>query len=157
MARCDASVLWLVRGFKDITASCTGRPSPTSRSSDRCLSPAQMALLVGAGSDQILEQVRNDRRDWCGQAELPRCSSHGLRKAGGVMLEHGAASLQLQASFGWLSSQLALDTLRYYPAKAGHVSPWNVGPRTQALAVSAAIRVEIVKANENAISACTEW
>jgi integrase len=41
-------------------------------------------------------------RKWCDQAGLPECTSHGLRKAGAVILaEAGATDLQLMSVFGW--------------------------------------------------------
>lgn len=47
-------------------------------------------------------------RTWCDQAELPQCSAHGLRKAGAVIAaENGATSAQLQAVFGWTTSEQA--------------------------------------------------
>lgn len=47
-------------------------------------------------------------RDWCDEAELPHCSSHGIRKADAVIAaENGATSAQLQAMFGWTNSRQA--------------------------------------------------
>ena len=41
-------------------------------------------------------------RKWCDQAGLPECTSHGLRKAGAVILaEAGATDLQLTSVLGW--------------------------------------------------------
>lgn len=43
-------------------------------------------------------------RQWCDQAELPDCSSHGLRKASAaIAAENGATAHQLMAIFGWLA------------------------------------------------------
>jgi site-specific recombinase XerD len=43
-------------------------------------------------------------RDRCNEAGLPRCSAHGLRKAGAVRAaENGATAHELMAVFGWLS------------------------------------------------------
>ena len=57
----------------------------------------------------------NKFRDWCDQANLSRCSAHGLRKAGAtVAANNGATAHQLMAIFGW-------DTLKEaekYTAKA---------------------------------------
>jgi hypothetical protein len=45
-------------------------------------------------------------RKWCDDAKLPHCSAHGLRKAGAVIAaENGATSAQLQAVFGWTTSE----------------------------------------------------
>jgi integrase len=46
----------------------------------------------------------NKMRDWCNQAGLPQCSSHGLRKAGAaIAAERGATVHQLMAIFGWIT------------------------------------------------------
>jgi integrase len=43
-------------------------------------------------------------REWCDQAGLPQCSSHGLRKsAAAIAAENGASAHQLMAIFGWLT------------------------------------------------------
>lgn len=44
----------------------------------------------------------------CDAADLPKCTAHGLRKAGATILaERGATDRQLMALFGWTSSQQA--------------------------------------------------
>ncbi len=44
----------------------------------------------------------NKMRDWCDQAELFHCSTHGLRKAGAtIAAENGATDEELMAIFGW--------------------------------------------------------
>jgi integrase len=44
----------------------------------------------------------------CNEAGLPRCSAHGLRKAGAtIAAERGATDRQLMAMFGWESSRQA--------------------------------------------------
>jgi integrase len=41
-------------------------------------------------------------REWCDQAELFHCSTHGLRKAGAtIAAENGATDEELMAIFGW--------------------------------------------------------
>lgn len=43
-------------------------------------------------------------RQWCNEAGLPECSSHGLRKAGAATAaENGATPHQLMSIFGWLT------------------------------------------------------
>jgi hypothetical protein len=43
-------------------------------------------------------------RQWCDEAGLPRCTIHGLRKAGAVRAaENGATAHQLMSIFGWLT------------------------------------------------------
>ena len=47
-------------------------------------------------------------RQWCNDADLPECSSHGLRKASATILaEAGATEHQLMAIFGWSDSKMA--------------------------------------------------
>lgn len=46
----------------------------------------------------------NKMRDWCDEAGLPHCTSHGLRKTGAaIAAENGATSHQLMSIFGWLT------------------------------------------------------
>lgn len=46
----------------------------------------------------------NKFREWCDEAGLPHCTSHGLRKAGAAMAaENGATAHQLMSIFGWLT------------------------------------------------------
>jgi integrase len=50
----------------------------------------------------------NKFREWCDQAGLRHCSSHGLRKAGAtIAADNGATSQQLMAIFGWSSLKMA--------------------------------------------------
>jgi len=50
----------------------------------------------------------NKMRQWCDDAGLPDCSSHGLRKASATILaEAGATEHQLMAIFGWSDSKMA--------------------------------------------------
>lgn len=50
----------------------------------------------------------NKMRQWCNDANLPECSSHGLRKASATILaEAGATEHQLMAIFGWSDSKMA--------------------------------------------------
>lgn len=69
----------------------------------------QMMFMAKANGEPYSENVLgNYMRKWCDQAGLPHCSSHGLRKAGAVIAaESGATSQQLQAIFGWTTSQQA--------------------------------------------------
>jgi integrase len=46
----------------------------------------------------------NRMKKWCLEADLPECSSHGLRKVGAtIAAENGATDHQLMAIFGWKS------------------------------------------------------
>lgn len=73
------------------------------------LPASQVAFMcTAAGKPHSSGTMGNYMREWCDQAELPHCSSHGLRKAGAVIAaENGATSAQLQALFGWTTSQQA--------------------------------------------------
>ena len=43
----------------------------------------------------------NTFKDWCREAELPQCTTHGLRKIGAVRAaEAGASEHELMAMFG---------------------------------------------------------
>ena len=46
----------------------------------------------------------NKMRQWCNEAGLPHCTSHGLRKSGAaIAAENGATSHELMSIFGWLT------------------------------------------------------
>jgi len=46
----------------------------------------------------------NKMRDWCDQAGLFHCSTHGLRKAGAaIAAENGATDEELMAIYGWVT------------------------------------------------------
>lgn len=46
----------------------------------------------------------NKMREWCDQAGLPQCTSHGLRKTGAaIAAENGATAHELMSIFGWLT------------------------------------------------------
>ncbi|WP_427351182.1 tyrosine-type recombinase/integrase [Erwinia amylovora] len=53
-----------------------------------------------------VNSLGNKMRDWCDQAGLPQCSTHGLRKAGAtIAAENGATDDELMAIFGWTTKQ----------------------------------------------------
>ncbi len=57
----------------------------------------------------------NAFKDWCMKAKLPKCTAHGLRKAGAVRAaEAGASEHELMAMFGWEDADMA----RVYTRKA---------------------------------------
>jgi integrase len=57
----------------------------------------------------------NAFRDWCLEAALPQCTSHGLRKISAVRAaEAGASEHELMAMFGWEDA----DQARIYTRKA---------------------------------------
>lgn len=69
----------------------------------------RMTFLCNAkGMPHSPAMLGNLMRKWCDEAKLPQCSAHGLRKAGAVIAaENGATSAQLQAVFGWSTSEQA--------------------------------------------------
>lgn len=54
----------------------------------------------------------NKMRDWCDEAQLFHCSTHGLRKAGAtIAAENGATDEELMAIYGWVTkAQTSLYT-----------------------------------------------
>jgi len=74
------------------------------------------AYLINAfGKPFVTAGLGNKMRDWCDEAKLPECSSHGLRKAAAVALaENGASAPALCAIFGWTN----LKTAQIYIEKA---------------------------------------
>ncbi|MCF6303284.1 MAG: tyrosine-type recombinase/integrase [Devosiaceae bacterium] len=52
-------------------------------------------------------------RKRCNEAGLPKCSAHGLRKAGAtIAAENGATDQQLMAMFGWTTSKQVVHYTR---------------------------------------------
>jgi integrase len=65
-------------------------------------------LVNDLGRAFTIKGLGNKMRDWCDAAELPHCSSHGLRKAASViMAENGATAPELCALFGWSKLETA--------------------------------------------------
>jgi len=98
------------------------RPGKTKKSSgvtvqipvlpelQKCLDaqPAkQMTYLVTEyGKPFSKDGLGNRMREWCDQAGLPQCSTHGLRKAGAtIAAENGATDDELMAIFGWTTKK----------------------------------------------------
>ncbi len=72
-------------------------------------------LLTSFGKPFVIGGLDNKMREWCDDADLPQCSSHGLRKAAAVALaESGASASELMAIFGWTN----LKTAQIYVEKA---------------------------------------
>jgi integrase len=67
----------------------------------------QMTYMVTEyGKPFSVNGLGNKMRDWCDEAGLFHCSSHGLRKAGATMAaENGATDDELMAIFGWTTKQ----------------------------------------------------
>lgn len=65
-------------------------------------------LVTSFGKPFVTAGLGNKMRDWCNEAKLPECSSHGLRKAAAVALaESGATAPELCAIFGWTNLRTA--------------------------------------------------
>lgn len=63
-------------------------------------------LATEFGKPFTVNGLGNKMRHWCDEAELPQCSTHGLRKAGAtIAAENGATDKELMAIFGWTTKQ----------------------------------------------------
>ena len=75
------------------------------------LPATQMVLLAheSPGKSYAVAALGNAFRRWCNQADLPpRCSAHGLRKAGARRLaEHGASEYEVMSFLGHASAKEA--------------------------------------------------
>ena len=70
-------------------------------------------LVTSFGKPFTANGFGNAMRQWCDQAGLPHCSSHGLRKAGAtIAAENGASDLQLMAIFGWTRAVQTVASFR---------------------------------------------
>jgi len=59
-------------------------------------------LITEFGKPFTTNGLGNKMRDWCDQAKLHHCTTHGLRKAGAtIAAENGATDEELMAIFGW--------------------------------------------------------
>ena len=82
---------------------------------DACPSTHLTFLVTERGQPFTSNGFGNKMKDWCKEAGLPHCSSHGLRKAGATLAaENGATERQLMAMFGWRTSKMA----EHYTRKA---------------------------------------
>jgi len=76
---------------------------------------AQAYVSSRHGRPYTIESFGNSFSKWCGEAGLPHCSCHGLRKAASVAYaESGATAPELMALFGWTN----LRTTQIYIEKA---------------------------------------
>ncbi|MBX9456159.1 MAG: tyrosine-type recombinase/integrase [Rhizobium sp.] len=63
-------------------------------------------LVTEFGKPFSVNGLGNKMREWCDDAGLPQCSTHGLRKAGAtIAAENGATDDELMAIFGWTTKQ----------------------------------------------------
>jgi integrase len=80
--------------------------APLAEAIDALPTTAMTFLCNAQGVPHSAAMLGQLMRKWCDDAELPHCSAHGLRKAGAVIAaENGATSAQLQAVFGWTTSE----------------------------------------------------
>jgi len=69
---------------------------------------ASTYITNARGKAFTIESFGNAFSRWCGEAGLPHCSSHGLRKAAAVAYaESGATAPELCAVFGWSNLKTA--------------------------------------------------
>jgi integrase len=70
-------------------------------------------LLTDYGKPFTANGFGNWFKKRCLEAQLPRCSAHGLPKAGATLAaENGATEAQLMAIFGWKDSKQAAHYTR---------------------------------------------
>ncbi|WP_226785240.1 tyrosine-type recombinase/integrase [Pseudorhizobium xiangyangii] len=82
---------------------------------DRTEVGAQSYIISAKKTAYTIESFGNAFSRWCGEADLPHCSAHGLRKAAAVAYaESGATAPELMAVFGWSN----LRTAQIYIEKA---------------------------------------
>lgn len=63
-------------------------------------------LVTEFGKPFTVNGLGNKMRQWCDEAGLPNCTTHGLRKAGAtIAAENGATDEELMAIFGWTTKQ----------------------------------------------------
>ncbi len=93
-------------------------------------------ILSRHGRPYTIESFGNSFARWCGEAGLPHCSCHGLRKAAAVAYaESGASAPELMAVFGWTN----LRTAQTYIEKA----------QKRVMARNAAVRLQQHKERES--------
>lgn len=75
---------------------------------NECPANQSVFLLTERGQPFTSNGFGNKVKEWCVQAGLPHCSSHGLRKAGASLAaENGATINQMMAIFGWKTTDMA--------------------------------------------------
>ena len=63
-------------------------------------------MVTDYGKPFTKNGLGNKMREWCDEAGLPHCSTHGLRKAGAtIAAENGATDNELMAIFGWTTKK----------------------------------------------------
>lgn len=83
-------------------------PKKMREALDAAITGTTTYLVNEAGKPYSVAGFGNQFKNWCIEAGLPHCSSHGLRKAAAVDLaEKGGSSEELKATFGWLKGETA--------------------------------------------------
>lgn len=76
--------------------------APLKKTLETCPTGDLTFLVTELGKPFTVNGLGNKMRQWCDEAELPECSTHGLRKAGAtIAAENGATDEELMAIFGW--------------------------------------------------------
>ncbi len=71
---------------------------------DECKTGKMTFLITEFGKPFTANGLGNKMRDWCDEAQLFHCSTHGLRKAGAtIAAENGATDEELMAIYGWVT------------------------------------------------------
>jgi len=130
------------RGERQAGFAATGRAIKATRTA------GLRTFLVTQGGKPFSDAgFGNKMREWCDQAKLPECSSHGLKKiAATIRAEAGATDRQMMALFDWSSEKMA----SVYTSKANKVRLAQAGAATLAtFSLDALISAEDVKEAAN--------
>ncbi|MBI1621470.1 tyrosine-type recombinase/integrase [Aquamicrobium zhengzhouense] len=80
--------------------------APLQATIDQCKTGDLTFLVTEFNKPFSVNGLGNKMRQWCDEAGLPQCSTHGLRKAGAtIAAENGATDEELMAIFGWTTKQ----------------------------------------------------
>jgi site-specific recombinase XerD len=102
-------VAWKHRNNKKSRRTIECPITPELRAAIDATETGDLTYLVNdLGKVFTIDGLGNKVRDWCNEAGLSQCSSHGLRKAAAVALaENGATAPELCAIFGWAKLETA--------------------------------------------------
>lgn len=101
---------------------------------DECETGNLTFLITEFGKPFTTNGLGNKMRDWCDQAGLPHCTTHGLRKAGAtIAAENGATDEELMAIFGWTTkAQTSVYTKKANRTKIAAGAIHKLLPKTKA-------------------------
>ncbi|MGY3443715.1 tyrosine-type recombinase/integrase [Bradyrhizobium sp. USDA 4473] len=102
-------VAWKGRNRAKTRKTIVARFTPELKQALAATPVGDLTYLVNdLGRPFTIAGFGNKMRDWCDEAKLPQCSSHGLRKASAVaMAESGATAPEMCALFGWSKLETA--------------------------------------------------